>query len=216
MEPTTIKYGRGQLQGRWELICRTRLSFVYLFTHDGFSLDEWLPGVISRWVAHPLVLPKQFVIKLYHSNEFGHEYDVFRTERDGYGRMVSIQGSFVPQCYGEVAVVGSDKPALALQYLDGANLVDLLLRNDPKQAGWNTEEVCNGIRSSFEEISKCNVMHCDVDPTKLNNLMYASALCPKPGLYTWILAMGAVTTFAALLRWLPLLVFCSCLVGTNS
>ena len=92
--------------------------------------------------------------------------NAFRQECDSFEKMGSIQGiGVIPFWYGKVKIDGSEKLAIAKEYLKGTPLHDL------DTSHWRSEELCTGVERCFEKIYACGVIQRDVQPRRLDDLM---------------------------------------------
>jgi len=180
----SVTYKGRVLQGRLERISDNgRLSTVYLFSHDSFSLDDWLLRFLLRYITFSFDLPRQVVLKQYETFMLSQDDAVatMEAEQSALRAMHPIQGTVVPRYYGRVNIEGAAQPALALQHLKGRNLWQWLKTRDLGVDDTSVEDVCQGISHALAEISKYGIMHGDIDTNKMDNLMLAEA---KPLTFT--------------------------------
>ncbi|KYG40762.1 hypothetical protein M433DRAFT_148209 [Acidomyces richmondensis BFW] len=157
------------------------------------KLEEIFRGPLSTiWKAHNFEntwasklwpssgnLPEMFVVKEY-SKRSGYKDPSVTMEREFacYRILSPLQGVTIPRCYGPVQLQGHDKPALALQFLEGITLWDIA--QSAESTAYDTDAICRGIDKCFFDISQFGVIQEDAEHDKLDNLMYAKTPVPRP------------------------------------
>jgi len=152
------------LLGHCTKLKESESSTVSLFERDRSVLDVW---PITR-------LPKRLLVKQYHQ-ERSHVPNVGpdEVEEEVYRKLRRHQGVTVPYYYGRVRVNDKPTPALAFEYLEGQTLwhfsgaegVDGSLRR------FDTERITRQMDDIINMLSQYEVVHGDLDPDKLDNLM---------------------------------------------
>jgi hypothetical protein len=191
---TAVQYVQCLMRGKLSYISVKGLSSIYLFTRSGFSLVDCLPLDCRLPIDSSWSLPKKIVIKEYsYEKDRSYEREMWETEQAAYKRLMPVQGRYVPRCYGPVRILNSDKPAIALQYLEGDHLGSLCL---DESAEFEPTEIYAGMTQGFRAISQCLAVHTDVDPTKLDNLMWAR--CTK---FSYLDLLLTCTVALSILLW---------------
>jgi len=155
------RFGR-VLSGRCTKFKESELSTVSVFERDGSAWDLW-----------PFVrLPKRLLVKQYHqlrswvSNKRPDE-----VEEEIYQKLRRHQGATVPYYYGRVRLNEERIPALAFQYLDGQTLWQFSGAEHAKRRAFKTEHITRQMDDIINMLSQYEVVHGDLDPDKLDNLM---------------------------------------------